>query len=937
MNSSSPTVQPEPSPWSRPAPDVVADLGSSAVRGLEHDDVERRLSEFGRNELDREPPVPLWRRILHHISDPLSLLLIAATAISVAVWVVEGAEGLPIDAMVIFVIVVANAMLGLWQEAKAEDAVAALAEMTSPTATLLRSGVTMHVAAADVVPGDVMILNEGDAVIADGRLLEVATLRVAEAALTGESEAVLKVTDPVDDSAVLGDRTNMVFGGTTVVTGRGTAVVTATGMASEMGRIAGMLNRVEDQPTPLTREINRIGKLLGVIVVIIAVIVIATIGLTNELTTAEDYIDVLLVGVSLAVAAVPEGLAGILSLVLAIGVQRLARHNAIVKKLSGVETLGSASAICSDKTGTLTMNEMTIKELVTPSGSASLRGVGYRPEGELHINGVRLVDGPIHDEAQLLVGGGSLANTATLRIEGDEIEVFGDPTELAFLVAGRKLGVHGDVTTRFRRISEVPFTAERRLMSTVIIEEGREDRPLVITKGAPDVLLVRCTHERVAGTVIPLSDDRRIEILQQVDGLANQALRTLGVAYSRPAAGIVIPDAGESLENDLVYLGVVGIIDPPRPEAAPAVAEAQRAGIRIRMITGDHPATAERIAERLGIGDSTTKTFTGSELDTMSDTELQTAVAQGTIFARVAPEHKLRIVGALQAQDHIVAMTGDGVNDAPALKAADIGIAMGQTGTEVSKQAADMILADDNFATIVLAVREGRAIFANIRKFLRFLLSSNIGEVLTVFLGVVFAGLLGLTGAGVGVVAVPLVATQILWINLLTDTAPALALGIDPAVDDLMAHPPRRLTDRVIDAEMMYNVLFIGVVMAVATLLAFDARLPGGLIEGDSNLGHARTVAFTTLVLAQLFNTLNARSATTSAFVRLGSNKYLLGAIGISIVLQLAVIYVPFLATAFSTTPLNGEDWLMTIGAASAVLWADEIRKLIKRRRPQST
>lgn len=921
------------SPWARQASDVVGDIQSDVDHGLDSAEAANRLREHGLNELQSDPPKPLWRRFIDQVNDPLSLLLLAATVVSAVAWFVEGAVGSPTDAIVIVVIVIANAGLGLWQEAQAADAVAALQEMTAPSATVLRSGKTMEIHASEVVPGDVMVLAEGDAVAADGRLVASATLKVAEAALTGESEAVLKSTAVVERDAVLGDRTNMVFSGTSVVTGHGKALVTTTGMRTEMGHIAGLLNRAEDTPTPLTTEIDRIGKVLGIAVVAIAVVVVATIALTNNISGTGALVEVLLIGVSLAVAAVPEGLSAILSVVLALGVRRLADSNAIVKRLSAVETLGSASVICTDKTGTLTKNEMTVKELVTPSGSASLTGVGYLPDGEAQVDGETLTDGPVYDEVRLVIGGGSLANTATFRVDQKQIEHFGDPTELAFLVAGHKLGIAETVGDRFRRIDDVPFTAERKLMSSLALDLEDGDNPTVVTKGAPDVLLARCSHERVAGDVVQLSDIRRSEVTAQVELLADQALRTLGVAYRSLPRDEELPVADESLEYDLVFLGVVGIIDPPRPEAAVAVAEAQRAGIRVIMITGDHPATAERIAENLGIADGSIPACSGRELETRSDDELMALVRERSVFARVSPEHKLRIVAALKSQGEVVAMTGDGVNDAPALKAADIGVAMGRTGTEVSKQAADMILADDNFATIVLAAGEGRAIFANIRKFLRYLLSSNIGEVLTVFLGVVFARFLGLEGVEAGVVAVPLLATQILWINLLTDTGPALALGVDPPVEDLMDRPPRRLTDRVIDRQMMLDVSIAGAVMAVATLLAFDSRLPGGFIDGSSDVLHARTVAFTTLVMAQLFNTFNSRSTTTSAFVRLGSNHILWGAIGLSFALQLAVVYLPFLNAAFSTVPLSAGDWLIAVGAASAVLWVDELRKVLRRRR----
>jgi potassium/sodium efflux P-type ATPase len=698
-----------------------------------------------------------------------------------------------------------------------------------------------------------------------------------------------------------------------------------------MGHVAGLLGRTEEQTTPLQREVDRIGRMLGIAVIAIAVVVVAAILLTADIDKASDLVSVLLVGVSLAVAAVPEGLPAILSVVLALGVQRMARRRAIVKKLSSVETLGSASVVCSDKTGTLTKNEMTIEKVVTPSGEIDVTGSGYRPAGALQVDGRPLADPALLDEVQAVLAGGSLANDAVLREEDGTWTIQGDPTEAAFLVAEAKVaGLQEARKRRFERLGEVPFTSERKLMSTVESDLEGELGVAVVTKGAPDVLLARCTSERVAGEVRPLGDERRRDVAATVDRLAELALRTLAVAY-RP-----LPDGGqtradESLEHELVYLGLVGILDPPRPEARQAIAEASAAGIRVLMITGDHPRTALRIAGDLGITGPGSRALAGAEIVVLTDEELRAAVREVSVYARVAPEHKLRIVDALQADGQIVAMTGDGVNDAPALKSADIGVAMGITGTDVTKEAADMILADDNFATIVAAVREGRGIFTNIRKFLRFLLSSNIGEVLTMLLGVVLARTLGLEDTG-ETLAVPLLATQILWINLLTDSAPALAMGVDPPPDDVMRRPPRKLGDRVIDAEMWLGIFWVGLVMAIVTLAALDLRLPGGVIGDSGSIDEARTMAFTTLVLAQLFNCFNARSDRTSAFHHLFTNRWLWAAIAVSVLLQVAVVHLGFMNHAFRTTPLTFEDWLICIGLASVVLWADEAKKLLERR-----
>jgi calcium-translocating P-type ATPase len=535
-----------------------------------------------------------------------------------------------------------------------------------------------------------------------------------------------------------------------------------------------------------------------------------------------------------------------------------------------------------------------------------------------------------------VLGWGSLANDAVLVERDGQWTIQGDPTDAAFPVAERKLGITEPRRARFRRLGEVPFTSERKLMSSIEADQARQGRVAVVTKGAPDVLLARCTRERVGTGEQELTQGRRAEILAAVDRLAEAALRTLAVAY-RPLETTEPPAADESVEQELVLAGVVGIIDPPRPEVAAAIAEAHSAGLRVIMITGDHPRTAARIAAELGIvsidgpGPAATP-LSGLELDALDEQTFAERARSVSVYARVAPEHKLRIVDALQADGNIVAMTGDGVNDAPALKSADIGIARGITGTDVTKEAAKMILADDNFATIVAAVREGRAIFANIRKFLRYLLSSNIGEVLTMFLGVIGASLIGLDTAG-GAVVAPLLATQILWINLLTDTGPALAMGVDPPPDDVMLRPPRKLTDRVIDRRMQRGVLFVGLVMALATLLAIDLKLPDGLVEGSAGLTEARTVGFTVLVLAQLFNCFNSRSDRTSAFRGLFSNRWLWAAMGLSLALQVLVVHVPLLNQAFGTTPLSAGDWALCAVLASSVLWAEELKKLLLRLR----
>ena len=908
---------------------VVRALRTDVHNGLTSAEATRRLAEDGANELQGRPPVPTWRRILAQFEDPLIYLLLAAVVISLVAWWVEGRDGWPIDALVIALVVLTNGGLGYVQEVRAEGAVAALTQMTAVTSAVLRDRRLTRIPSAALVRGDILVLAEGDAVGADARLVQAASLRVQEASLTGESEPVLKDVAALAQRAALGDRFDMVFKGTAVVQGTGRAVVTATGAHTEMGSIAHMLEATEEEPTPLQNEVRRIGRMLGIAVVIIAVVVVMVVLLLSDIQGVADVITVLLLGVSLAVAAVPEGLPAILSVVLALGVQRMASRNAIVKKLSSVETLGSASVICSDKTGTLTRSEMTIERVMTASGSTRVTGVGYGPHGRVEHEGEALDEGPLLAEDIVVLSGGSLAGNATLRQTSEGLwEIQGDPTEAAFLVAERKLGVTQRREKRFARVREIPFTSQRKMMSTIEVDHEHDDETVVVSKGAPDVLLERCTRVREGMEVVPLDDAWRKRILADVDALSDDALRTLAVAYRSLEPGEAdAPD--DVIERDLVFVGTVGIIDPPREEAAVAIREAHRAGIRVVMITGDHPRTAARIASDLGIVSTGASALTGLELDELDDQDFREAVRTTSVYARVAPAHKLRIVDALQADGQIVAMTGDGVNDAPALKSADIGVAMGRTGTEVTKQASNMILADDNFATIVDAVREGRVIFDNIRKFLRYLLSSNMGEVLTVFLGVVFAGVIGLTGAGA--VVLPLLATQILWINLITDLGPALAMGIDPPTDDVMASKPRAITDRVIDGRMWSGVVEVGLVMAVVTLLTLDFYLPGGLIEGTRDLANARTAGFTVLVFTQLYNCFNARSDTASAFHRLFVNPWLWGAVALSLLLQIAVVEVDILNVAFGTVPLTFDQWVLCAAMGSAVLWFRELSKLANR------
>jgi Ca2+-transporting ATPase len=697
-----------------------------------------------------------------------------------------------------------------------------------------------------------------------------------------------------------------------------------------MGRIAGLLKETRDEPTPLQRELDRTGKVLGIVVVAIAAVMIATIILVEHVRGLPAILDVLILGVALAVAAVPEGLPAVVTAVLSIGVQRMARRNAIVRHLAAVETLGSASVIASDKTGTLTRNEMTVRVVVTASGTVTFEGSGYAPVGTVRREGGGAIEGTLKLELERALAAADRANNAAVQERDDRWVVQGDPTEGALLVAARKAGLSSDdLDARLPRVGEVPFSSERKLMSTVHRDASTNARGIVFTKGAPDVLLTRCAFELVGEERRPLTPARRAEILQSNDALAGEALRTLGVAGRWLTTEALESGAGgslEHLEKDLVFAGLIGMIDPPRPEAKEAVARARSAGIRPLMITGDHPRTAGVIARELGISEDA-RAVTGSELEKLSGEEQDRTVAEVSVYARVNPEHKLRIIEALRRRGAVVAMTGDGVNDAPALKKADIGIAMGITGTDVSKEAADIVLADDNFASIVAAVEEGRAIFANIRKFLRYLLSSNIGEVLTMFFGVLLAERIGLYADGGGVV-LPLLATQILWINLVTDGPPALALGVDPADEGLMHQPPRPAGEGVLTPRMWRGIVFVGAIMAAGTLFVLDASLPGGFVAGSGDLPHAQTMAFTTLMLFQMFNVVNARSDERSAFVHLFANGWLWAAIAASTALQVGVVHLPWLQRAFGTVSLSGSDWLFCTVVASSVLWLREMGKI---------
>ena len=899
-------------PWAATAQEVITALDTDRDRGLDDAEAAARRARFGPNELNPHPPVPRWRRFAHQFASALVILLLVAAAISGLAWMIEGGTGIPIESLVIVAIVVVNALLGYLQEARADRAVAALRAMTATTARVVRSGNEQRIDTRDLVIGDLVIVGEGDAVAADARIIESAALAVAEAALTGESMPVDKQGAPVTPDSLVGDRTNIILAGTAVTRGRARVVVTATAMATEMGRIADLLAQTRDEATPLQREVTRIGRMLGAAVIVITMALIALLLVRGAADNGHDLVDIFLIAVSLAVAAVPEGLPAVLSVVLAIGVQRMAARHALVKRLASVETLGSATVVCCDKTGTLTSNEMTVSAVVLATGALEVARIG---------------PGDLTADLGALLDAARIANDARLHTDGDR-SGDGDPTEIALLVAAAALDPGRSVPAR---LGEAPFSSERKFMSTInLVDTAAPQRLTLFAKGAPDVLIERCTRVLQHGREIALDPEGRARLLAQVDELAARALRPLAMAR-RSVEPSALEDP-EGAEHDLTYLGLVGMIDPPRPEALDAVRAARAAGVGVVMITGDHPLTADRIATDLGIKHADDGLLTGIALERLSDADLRTAVRTTTVYARVSPEHKLRIVEALRANGEIVAMTGDGVNDAPALRAADIGIAMGRTGTEVSREAADMILADDNFATIIAAIGQGRVIFANIAKFLRFLLSSNLGEILTMVGGVVLAGVIGLD-ATAGELAVPLLATQILWINLLTDAAPALALGVDPPEDDVMARPPRRPGERILDTALWRRSLGTAAVMAVVTLIAFDLGSTGGIFAADGDIDTGRTFAFTTLVLAQLFNALNTRSDHHSALHHLFENRILWGAIGVSVLLQLAVVEIHVLQRAFGTTDLGVTGWMTAIALASTVLWVEEIAKVLRRRR----
>lgn len=854
-------------------------------KGLNEREVQARRLEYGKNELAEGKKVSLFRKFIDQFKDFLILVLMAAAIIS-------GALGEVSDAILILLIVVLNAIIGVVQENKAESAMASLKKMTVHEAKVIRSGVHQVVRSEELVPGDIVLLEAGDAVPADGRLIEVAGLKVQESALTGESVPVEKtLSGEFNESTPLADRTNMVYMHSSVTYGRGTFVVTATGMDTEIGKIAGMIQNTESQATPLTQNINQLGKTLG-LAALICCGVVFVVGLLR----GGNPLEMFLTAVSLAVAAIPEGLPAIVTVVLALGTTRLAKKNAIVRKLPAVETLGCASVICTDKTGTLTQNRMTIKKV-------------YANEGIIDAEAIK-EDGFTPSE-KFVVRIGELCNDAQIIKDPEKPVEVGDPTEVAMVDYADRLGFEKNINIKEApRVGELPFDSDRKLMTTV---HHYHDTYLSFTKGAPDCLLAKCTHYLKGYEILELTPERRKEILSANDTLANDSYRVLGYAFQQYQEKPPISE--DKLENGLIFAGLTGMIDPPREEVRDSVRDCHQAGIKTVMITGDHKQTAVAIARDLEIFKDGDLALSGTELDQLTDQELDDVIARVSVYARVSPEDKVRIIQAWQRHGDVVAMTGDGVNDAPALKRADIGCAMGITGTDVSKEAADMILTDDNFSTIVSAVKEGRGIYDNIKKAVHFLLSCNIAEILVIFV----ATLIGLPQ--------PLVPVHILWINLVTDSLPALALGMEKQSDDVMKEKPRRKGDSIFAHGLGGRIIFQGIVLFLISLIVFVTA------EKTYGLAVGRTMVFCVLGLSQLAHLLNVRSEKQSAFKHLFTNRYLWGAMAISVCVQLIVILIPTLHPFFTVTALNAVQWVTVVLASVAPLAVVEITKAIQKSR----
>ncbi|HOD38345.1 MAG TPA: calcium-translocating P-type ATPase, SERCA-type [Candidatus Marinimicrobia bacterium] len=891
--------------WQLNISQLCEKLSSDPEKGLSPEEASKRLTQYGPNQLREQKgrhPIFLF---LDQFRDFIIWVLIGAAILS-------GFLGEWIDALAILAIVIFNAILGFVQEYRAEKAIVALKKLSTPMAKVIRDGNQMTIPSNEVVPGDIIEIEAGDHIPADSRVLwHTSNFRVEEASLTGESLPVQKNAESIEKPEIpLGERTNMVFAGTSVVSGKARAMVVSTGMQTELGKIADMILTIEHETTPLQKRLEAFGHWIVYLCFAIVAIVFVM-----ELLRGGKLIDIFLTAVSLAVAAIPEGLPAVVTIALALGVQRMVRRHVLIRKLPSVETLGSATVICSDKTGTLTKNEMTVQSLYVGHRVYRVTGVGYNPQGEFFEDDKPLNREEIPLELEKALRCAVLCNGARLFKTEQGYGISGDPTEAALLVAGAKLGIWKEVEEKkYPFVDELPFDSNRKLMS-MIRKNG--EQWVAFVKGAPDILLQRCDFIEINGSIRPLTEEDRIQIQEANQRFGNEALRVLGLAY-RTLDRIEKPFSTEQVENHLVFLGLIAMMDPPREEVKPAILACKTAGIQPVMITGDHKTTAVAVAKALQIFSPETKALTGEELDQIDEATFQQEVKDISVYARVSPEHKLRIVRAWKSRGDVVAMTGDGVNDAPAVKEADIGVAMGITGTDVTKEVSDMVVLDDNFASIVAAVEEGRGIYDNIKKFIYYLLSCNAGEILMMF----FSSLLGLP--------IPLFPIQILWVNLITDGFPALALGVEPLDPHVMERPPRPKDEGIVTKKTIFILLLQGFFIAFTSLLAFILVLK---VENEG-LARARTAAFIVLAVSQLFHSFNYRHFTESVFkVGFLGNKKLVLATGVSFLLQMAVVYIPFLRTLFKTMPLLWWDWLLVIGLSSCTLWFMELVKWIWRKK----
>lgn len=870
---------------------VLEDFNTHAENGLKEQEVKKLTEKYGENKLQEKKGKTLAGMILDQFKDVLIIILIIAAIISIVL-------GEYVDGSFIIAIVILNAVLGVSQENRASNALKALKEMAAPVAKVIRDGKLVKLPSSALVPGDLIVLEAGDYIPADARLIESVNLKIDESALTGESVPVEKDSDAfIDEESPLGDRENMAFMSTIVTYGRGKAIVTSTGMKTEIGHIANMINEVEESATPLQKKLSAFGKILGIVCLAVCAIIFV-LGIMR----GEDVLTIFMTAVSLAVAAIPEGLPAVVTVVLALGMQRMVKRDAILKKLAAVETLGSTTVICTDKTGTLTQNKMVVTKVFDALNIWDVNGVGYSTDGQITCK-----DGNYSSEAlEKIMQVSVLCNDA--KVIREKKDIIGDPTEGALVVLGAKGGYpQEELNKNYPRIDEYPFDSARKLMSTI---HQRSDSRVMYTKGAPDVILSKCTHINLNGEVTPLTDEHRQKIDETNAKFANDALRVLGFAYKLVDEGVNIQEE----EDNLIFLGLTGMMDPPREEAKEAVKLCKRAGIRVVMITGDHKTTASAIARDIGIIDDATEALSGSEIDTLSDAEFAEKVKHVSVFARVSPEHKVKIVRAIKSHGEVAAMTGDGVNDAPALKQADIGIAMGITGTDVAKEAADMVLTDDNFASIVDAVEEGRVIYSNIRKFVGFLLSCNFGELLLIFVSMLIGW------------SAPLVPIQILWINLVTDSFPAFALGVEAKESGVMDQKPRDPNAPITDRPMLIAIGFQSIALAVAGLIAFYLGLKHGGVE------FGQTYCFITVIVGELLRAYSARSEDHYLFqMKPFSNKYLNLSVGVSIILLFLIVYVPFLQPIFSTVTVPLADLWVTLALALLPFFAGEISKVFKR------